>query len=90
RPPQERQGHIPEWIRISGSLAAITTGSRTNVWGVELQRRHIQVLRNNAGDPSPSVPIPGEAVDICAAADGTVWHVSSAGDIYRYAGDQPG
>ncbi|SCE44630.1 hypothetical protein GA0115240_16289, partial [Streptomyces sp. DvalAA-14] len=33
--------------------------------------------------------IPGTATDIAAGADGTVWHINSGAEIYRYTGDQP-
>ncbi|KOG36892.1 tectonin domain-containing protein, partial [Streptomyces resistomycificus] len=39
-------------------------------------------------DANPWIGIPGRAVDIGVAADGTVWHVNSAGGIFRYTGDQ--
>ncbi|WP_435877063.1 hypothetical protein [Streptomyces acidicola] len=31
----------------------------------------------------------GAATDIAAGADGTVWHINSADEIYRYTGAQP-
>ncbi|GGW13338.1 hypothetical protein GCM10018980_71860 [Streptomyces capoamus] len=60
------------------------------MWGVNSNGDIYKFSGNDAGDPSPWVKIQGKAVDIGAAADGTVWHVNSEGHIYRYAGDQPG
>nr|WP_189234226.1 tectonin domain-containing protein [Streptomyces flaveolus] len=48
----------------------------------------IYTYTNN--DASPWQQIPGAGTDIGAAADGTVWHVNSVGDIYRYTGGLPG
>ncbi|MFD0167702.1 tectonin domain-containing protein [Streptomyces decoyicus] len=47
------------------------------------------MYRYTGHDSNPWVGIPGKAVDIGVAADGTVWHVNSDGGIYRYTGDQP-
>ncbi|MET9658337.1 tectonin domain-containing protein [Streptomyces sp. NPDC006510] len=47
------------------------------------------MYRYTGHDSNPWVGIPGNAADIGVAADGTVWHVNSAGGIYRYTGDQP-
>ncbi|WP_370682715.1 tectonin domain-containing protein [Streptomyces lydicamycinicus] len=48
-----------------------------------------QMYRYTGHDTNPWIGIPGKAEDIGVAADGTVWHVNSAGGIYRYTGDQP-
>ncbi|MET9496939.1 hypothetical protein [Streptomyces sp. NPDC006552] len=50
--------------------------------------RSTQIYRYSGQDANPWVGIPGQAVDIGAAAAGTVWHVAAAGAICRYAGDQ--
>ncbi|MFJ2134506.1 tectonin domain-containing protein, partial [Streptomyces sp. NPDC087845] len=71
---------------VSGGLTRISAGSRTHVWGVNSLD---QIYRYTGHDTNPWIGIPGRAVDIGVAADGTVWHVNSDGAIYRYTGDQP-
>lgn len=51
------------------------------MWGVNANGN---ICKYTNDDANPWLQIPGAAVDIGAAADGTVWHVISAGDIYRY------
>ncbi|AIA01473.1 hypothetical protein ACFU90_22780 [Streptomyces noursei] len=48
-----------------------------------------QASRYTGYDTHPWIGIPGKAVNIGAAADGTVWHVNADGGIYRCTGDQP-
>ncbi|MGA5407453.1 tectonin domain-containing protein, partial [Streptomyces lavendulocolor] len=73
--------------QISGGLARISAGSRTNVWGVNSGGG---IYRYTGNDSNPWINIPGALTDIGAAPDGTVWGVNAAGNIYRYSGDQPG
>lgn len=78
---------MAQWKNIAGGLAAISAGSRSNVWGVNAGGN---IFRYTNNDASPWVQIPGALSDIGAASDGTVWGVNSGGDIFRYTGDQPG
>ncbi|MEU8781781.1 tectonin domain-containing protein [Streptomyces sp. NPDC048637] len=77
---------MADWKLISGSLTAISAGSRTNVWGVDSAGG---IYRYTNNDASPWVKIPGGLSDIGAGADGTVWGVNSRNEIFRYTGDQP-
>ena len=70
----------PTWDR-SGSLIAISAGSRTNVWGVHLTGNIYCYTPSSDG---PWVQIPGGLSDIGAGVDGAVWGVNSAGNIYHY------
>ncbi|MGA6159749.1 recombinase family protein [Stenotrophomonas sp. NPDC087984] len=59
------------------------------VMGIDPADSIYRYTNNDASGTNPWIKIPGAATDIGAGADGTVWHVNSAGDIYRYTGDQP-
>jgi hypothetical protein len=68
-------------IPITGStsaLAAISAGSKTNVWGVNSAGN---IFTFTSDDSTPWVQIAGGLVDIGAGNDGVVWGVNSAGNI---------
>ncbi|MFD5646418.1 tectonin domain-containing protein [Streptomyces anulatus] len=76
---------MADWVKVAGSLSAISAGSRTTVWGVNAASA---IYHYTNYDGSPWINIPGGLSDIGAAADGTVWGVNSGNQIYRYTGDQ--
>ncbi|WP_405752611.1 hypothetical protein OG232_17415 [Streptomyces sp. NBC_01411] len=77
---------MADWVKVAGSLTAISAGSRTTVWGVNGASA---IYRYTNYDANPWINIPGGLSDIGAGADGTVWGVNSGNQIYRYTGDQP-
>jgi virginiamycin B lyase len=65
------------WKKVSGSLVAISAGSRTDVWGIDPAG---SIYRYTNYDANPWIKIDGGATDVGAAADGTVWHVNSGNE----------
>jgi len=72
------------WKQIPGSLARISAGSVTNVWGVNSSA---SIFRYAGNDSNSWAQIPGSLTDIGAAADGTVWGVNAVDYIFRYNWD---
>ncbi|MEU1624122.1 tectonin domain-containing protein, partial [Streptomyces sp. NPDC020096] len=52
---------MADWKLISGSLTAISAGSRTNVWGVDSAGG---IYRYTNNDANPWIKIPGSLSDI--------------------------
>ncbi|WP_254886089.1 tectonin domain-containing protein [Streptomyces sp. NA02950] len=49
---------MADWVKVAGSLSAISAGSRTTVWGVD---RASAVHRYTNYDAGPFINIPGGA-----------------------------
>jgi virginiamycin B lyase len=68
-------------IGEGGNFMRISVGSVTNIWGVT---PHSTIYRGTGNDAEPFAHMPGTLVYVSAAADGTVWGLDAADNIYRY------
>jgi len=69
-----------ELTAIDGKLTQIAVGNAQQIWGVNANDQIYR--RTGAG----WTQMPGAAVNVSAAADGTAWVVNRAGNIYQWTG----
>ena len=69
------------WTQMPGSLAQVSVGSATQMWGVQANQ---QIWRWNG---SGWTQIPGYLVCVSVGSDATVWGVNANQQIYRRDGD---